>query len=91
MSYGIVLCERRRLCRTAYMKRMKITDAKTLGQAVRMRRKELNYTQAYVAEFTGLSVTFISDLERGKPTAEIEKTIRLINILGMDLLVEKRG
>ena len=37
-----------------------------------------------------LSVTFISDLERGKPTAEIEKTIRLINILGMDLLVEKR-
>ena len=31
------------------------------------------------------------DLERGKPTAEIEKTIRLINILGMDLLVERRG
>ena len=34
---------------------------------------------------------FISDVERGKPTAEIEKTIRLINILGLDLLVEKRG
>ena len=53
--------------------------------------KELNYTQAYLAEFTGLSTTFISDLERGKPTAEIEKTIRLINILGLDLLVERRG
>lgn len=38
-----------------------------------------------------LNVTFISDVERGKPTAEIEKTIRLINILGLDLLVEKRG
>ena len=70
---------------------MKITDTKALGQAVRMRRKELNYTQAYVAEFTGLSVTFISDLERGKPTAEIEKTIQLINIPGMDFLVERRG
>ena len=70
---------------------MKITDAKSLGQAIRARRKELNYTQAYMSEFTGLSVTFISDLERGKPTAEIGKTIHLINILGMDLSVEKRG
>lgn len=70
---------------------MKIADSKSLGQAIRLRRKELNYTQAYLAEFTGLSVTFISDLERGKPTAEIEKTIRLVNILGMDLLVERRG
>lgn len=70
---------------------MKITDSKTLGQAIRERRKELHYTQAYISEFTGLSVTFISDLERGKPTAEIEKTIRLVNILGLDLFVERRG
>ncbi len=70
---------------------MKIIDSKSLGQAIRARRKELKYTQAYLSEFTGFSITFISDLERGKPTAEIEKTIRLINILGMDLLVEKRG
>ena len=70
---------------------MKITDSRSLGQAIRARRKELNYTQAYLSEFTGLSVTFISDLERGKPTAEIEKTIQLIHILGMDLLVERRG
>ena len=70
---------------------MKITDSKLLGQIIRARRKELNYTQAYLAEFTGLSTTFISDLENGKLTAEIEKTIQLINILGMDLLVERRG
>lgn len=70
---------------------MKITDSKSLGAAIRARRKELEYTQAYLAEFTGLSVTFISDVERGKPTAEIEKVIRLINILGMDITIEKRG
>ena len=70
---------------------MKITDSKSLGQAIRERRRELKYTQAYLSEFTGLSVTFISDLERGKPTAEIEKTIRLVNVLEMDLMVEKRG
>lgn len=70
---------------------MKITDSKSLGAAIRARRKELEYTQAYLAEFTGLSVTFISDVERGKATAEIEKVIRLINILGMDITIEKRG
>ena len=70
---------------------MKIIDSKTLGQAIRARRKELKYTQAYMSENTGLSVTFISDLERGKPTAELEKTLKLINMLGLDLFVEKRG
>ncbi len=70
---------------------MKVTDAGTLGEAIRRRRKELNYTQANLAEFTGFSTSFISDLERGKTTAEIGKTITLINLLGLDLLVEKRG
>ena len=68
---------------------MKINNTKTLGETIRARRKELHYTQAYLAEFTGLSVTFISDVERGKTTAEIEKIIRLINVLGLNLLVEK--
>ena len=70
---------------------MKITDSKSLGQAIRERRKELHYSQGYISEFTGLSISFISDLERGKPTAEIEKTLKVINILGLDLFVERRG
>lgn len=69
---------------------MKITDSKSLEQAIRVRRKELNYTQTYLSEFTGLSVTFISDLERGKPTAEIKKALRLINLLGLDVFLKKR-
>ena len=70
---------------------MKITDAKSYGEAIRNRRKELGYTQAYLAEFTGFSVSFISDLERGKATAEIGKAIYLANLLGMNLCMEVRG
>lgn len=55
------------------------------------RRKELHYTQAFLAEFTGFSVSFISDVERGKATAEIGKTLRLLMILGLDLSVERRA
>ena len=70
---------------------MKITDAKSYGKAIRKRRKELGYTQAYLAEFIGFSVSFISDLERGKATAEIGKSIYLANLLEMDLYMENRG
>ena len=70
---------------------MKITDAASLGNVIRSRRKELKYTQGYISEITGLSVSFISDLENGKPTAEIGKTIEVINLLRLDILVEARG
>ena len=69
---------------------MKVTDSISLGAAIRQRRKDLGYTLAYLSEYTGFSISFISDLERGKATAEIGKTIFLINLLGMDLLVRNR-
>lgn len=70
---------------------MKINNAKTLGMAIRERRKELHYTQAYLSEFTGYSMSFISEVERGKATAEIEKVFQLVQVLGLDIFVEKRG
>ena len=63
---------------------MKIADAEAFGNELRTRRKELGYTQAYIAAFTGFSVSFISDLEIGK-------AIEIVNLLGMDLCMEKRG
>lgn len=70
---------------------MKIKDAAAFGRAVREKRKQLGYTQGYLAEFTGLSVSFISDLERGKATAELGKAIELVQLLGMDLVLMDRG
>jgi transcriptional regulator with XRE-family HTH domain len=70
---------------------MKITDAVSFGKALRLRRKELGYTQGCLSRFTGLSVSFISDLENGKTTAELGKAIELASLLGMDLELKKRG
>ena len=70
---------------------MKITDAVSFGRALRMRRKKLGFTQQFLADFSGFSVTFISDLERGKATAELEKSIRLANLLGLDLNFTERS
>ena len=69
---------------------MLITDTISFGQAIRERRKELGYTQAFLAEFSGFSVSFISDLENGKETAELGKALVLVNLLGLDLKMEDR-
>ena len=68
-----------------------ISDAKDFGAALRRRRRELGYTQLFLSEFSGLSVTFISDLENGKSTAELGKAITLANILGLDCTLTPRG
>ena len=70
---------------------MKITDTNSFGAVLRARRKELHYTQADLAEFTGFSVSFLSDLERGKPTAELGKALYIANVLGLDCLLNPRG
>ena len=70
---------------------MIITDTKQFGAALKKRRKELGYTQRYISEFTGFSISFISDLENGKSTAELGKAIYLANMLGLDIEINARG
>lgn len=67
-----------------------ITDASSFGKALKQRRKELGYTQAFLSEFSGFSVSFISDLENGKSTAELGKAIYLANLLGLDFTLTPR-
>ncbi|MBR2191581.1 MAG: helix-turn-helix transcriptional regulator [Eubacterium sp.] len=69
---------------------MKANNASTLGEAIKKRRKELGLKQKDVADATGFSVSFISDLENGKPTAELGKSLHIINMLGMDINVDAR-
>lgn len=69
---------------------MKINDVVQLGKQIRIRREKLGYTQSYISEYTGLSVSFISEVENGKETAQISKVMQLIQILGMDIDIKER-
>ena len=69
---------------------MKINSSKEFGEFLRARRKELRYTQSYLSELTGLSISFISDVENGKKTVELNRSIDLLSMLGVDLMLEKR-
>ena len=70
---------------------MKITDSEELGNIIRNRRKELKYTQAFLSEYTGLSVSFISDVEIYNPAGELKQVMQLISILGLDININVRG
>lgn len=70
---------------------MKITDSVSFGSMIRKRRKQLGYTQKYISDFTGLSASFLSDLENGKKTIELNKALIVANLLGLDVELNERG
>lgn len=69
---------------------MEIHNATDFGQAVRAARKEAGLSQAQLAEQCGCSQRFVSEVERGKATAEIGKALRLADELGVPLTAGSR-
>jgi y4mF family transcriptional regulator len=56
-----------------------------LGQIVKKERKAMGLTQADLALTSGTGMRFISDLENGKPTCQIGKTLIVLKTLGLHL------
>lgn len=67
-----------------------ITSTKEIGELLRKKRRAQHLTQGQVAEYCGVSIKFISEVERGKETAEIGKVLYLLNTLGIDLTADTR-
>jgi len=56
-----------------------------LGRLVKKERKAMGLTQAELALTSGTGMRFISDLENGKPTCQIGKTLTVLKTLGIRL------
>ena len=57
--------------------------AKQIGEIVKRTRKNLGVTQADLALTSGTGLRFIIELERGKPTCQLEKTLTVLHTLGI--------
>ena len=68
-----------------------IDTPSALGKAIRTRRKQQGATQAEFASLCSVGVRFISDLENGKPTIELGKTLKALKCLGMEMGIYPRG
>ena len=64
--------------------------AQELGRIVREERKRKGYTQSKLARFSGVGINVVSNLENGKETSELGKTLRVLQTLGMDLSADSR-
>lgn len=58
---------------------------KEIGDLVRDTRKRLGVTQKNLALTAGTGLRFVIDLERGKETCELGKTLRILQTLGIKL------
>ncbi len=62
-----------------------------LGKKIRMKRKHLGLTLEHVAGLTGIGYRYLSELERGKKTIEMGKALKIMNCLGLELIVLPKG
>ena len=63
--------------------KMDITDSRSLGEAIRAARKRLGVTQKDLALASGTGLRFIVELEQGKSTCHIGKTLGILQALGL--------
>ncbi|ANS78990.1 hypothetical protein SGUI_1594 [Serinicoccus hydrothermalis] len=55
------------------------------------RRRALGLRQADVADLAGVSERFVRELESGKPSVRLDLLQRVLDVLGLELLVQVRS
>ncbi len=68
--------------------RATIHSTAELGVIIRAERKALDLTQSDLAAASGLSLRFISELERGRASAGIGRVLHVLKMLGLAAVVE---
>lgn len=58
-------------------------DPEALGQQIRRARRARGFTLKTLAERTGLSLRFLSEIERGKEGASIGRVLQVAEVLGL--------
>ena len=67
-----------------------IDGPEALGRALRARRKQKGLTQTELAELCGVSLRFVSEVERGRASAGVGLVLRLCARLGVDVALLPR-
>ncbi len=74
---------------TTHVDPVRTTDE--LGKLIRGVRKSQHLTLEKVSGISNLSMRFLSELERGKETAELGKVLKTLSQLGLEVIVQPRG
>ncbi len=67
-----------------------IKDPKEIGALIRQARKQAKLKQADAAAMCGVGTRFLSDLENGKSTLHLGKTLQVIKAFGLVIFIKKK-
>jgi HTH-type transcriptional regulator / antitoxin HipB len=67
-----------------------IRSSVDLGAVVRQHRKRLSLNQLDIAGLGNTGNRFIVDLEKGKPTVQLQKALDVLELLGLELVVRRK-
>lgn len=70
---------------------MKIRTAEDLGRIIRKKRKEDGLTLHDAAAICGVSHVFLSALENGKQSVQLNKVLKVTSCLGIEISANPRG
>jgi y4mF family transcriptional regulator len=62
-----------------------IRTAEDLGRLIRDQRKRQGLRQTDLAAIIGASHVFVGDVEKGKPSVQLGRVLRLLDELGLEL------
>lgn len=68
---------------------IRIESPADLGRAIRTARKKQRLTLILCAAANGVSVRFLSELERGKPGAAIGAALKIARSVGLRIVVQE--
>ena len=67
-----------------------VRSSEDVGRLMRSHRRAKGLSLERVAGLSNVGVRFLSEVERGKPTAEMGKVLRVLLALGLDVQVRSR-
>jgi len=68
--------------------KMVIRTTKELAAVIQEQRRRLNWTQEELATQIGVNRKWVSDFERGKPTAQLDIVLMALNALMITISIE---
>ncbi len=72
------------------MEREKLQSVAAIGALIRTTRKAQKISQEELAGVSNTGVRFISDLENGKATIQVQKLLNVLSALGLGLYIFNR-
>jgi len=67
-----------------------IRTAQDIGHMIRQQRQDMNLRQMDVAGLANTGNRLIVDVENGKPTVQLQKVLDLLDILGLEVVIQPK-